>query len=423
MPARSNGKRVRDTMTAIPSAIVTSDPAVAPSLVPDIALCLSGGGYRAAIFHLGAVRWLNEIGWLPRLNRISSVSGGSILAGHLAYRFRNGWPAGPLTPEEWLEHIEEPFWQFVSHDIRTLPVLCRLVYWLPGLSSLLAPAEVLRREYVTHLLEGNDLELTALLKSPEFIFCATDMTFGVNWEASRKRVGDYMAGYVKPPPDWTLARAIAASSCFPPVFPPSRPRLPAENFRHGRYTKPDRLQKLAGIRLTDGGVYDNLGLQPAIRRKRVLVSDGGGLLEFTLVKNPFRRLIRYSELLQNGVGKLRKQWILRDFKARPRIKEGAYWGIGDRTARQPPFPDQEAVEQIAAIRTDMNAFTRAEFEILLNHGYLLAASNILQYAPQMLSRPIDPSSVKPPYPQWTDAARQERALRHSRKRLRPRWLR
>jgi NTE family protein len=115
-------------MTAIASAMVPSNPATASNPPPDIALCLSGGGYRAAIFHLGAVRWLNEIGWLPRLSMISSVSGGSILAGHLAYRFRKGWPSAPLTADQWQQQIEEPFWQFVSHDIRTRPALCRFVY-------------------------------------------------------------------------------------------------------------------------------------------------------------------------------------------------------------------------------------------------------------------------------------------------------
>jgi NTE family protein len=388
-----------------------------------IALCLSGGGYRAAIFHLGAVRWLNEIGWLPRLKRISSVSGGSILAGHLAYRFRAGWPSAPLTLGEWQELIEKPFRRFVGHDIRTLPALCRLVYRLPCLSSL-APAEMLGKEYVKHLLEGNDLELVALPESPEFIFCATDMTFGVNWESSRERVGDYMAGYIKPAPGkWTLSRAIAASSCFPPVFPPSNPRLPPEDFCRGEYDKDDRLQKIACIRLTDGGVYDNMGFQPALREKKVLISDGGGRMSFSLVEGFFGQLLRYSELLQNGVTKLRKQWIMRDFKAEPPVKEGAYWGIGDGVDRGSPFPDEEAGRQIAAIRTDLNAFTRAEFEILLNHGYLLAASNIIEYAPQMLSEPIDPSSVKPPYPEWTDTARRERALRYSSNRLWPVCLR
>lgn len=51
-----------------------------------IGLCLSGGGYRAAVFHLGALRRLNEFDILARLKTISSVSGGSIISAHLATR-------------------------------------------------------------------------------------------------------------------------------------------------------------------------------------------------------------------------------------------------------------------------------------------------------------------------------------------------
>src|SRR5687768_12952897 len=52
-----------------------------------IALCLSGGGFRATLFHLGAVRRLNEFGILSGVEVISSVSGGSILNGVLATRW------------------------------------------------------------------------------------------------------------------------------------------------------------------------------------------------------------------------------------------------------------------------------------------------------------------------------------------------
>ena len=49
-----------------------------------VALCLSGGGYRAMLFHLGVIWRLRDAGWLERLDRISSVSGGSITAAVLA---------------------------------------------------------------------------------------------------------------------------------------------------------------------------------------------------------------------------------------------------------------------------------------------------------------------------------------------------
>src|SRR5256885_16974551 len=55
--------------------------------IPDsVGLSLSGGGFRATLFHLGAIRRLNEFGILAKLTAISSVSGGSILNGFLASR-------------------------------------------------------------------------------------------------------------------------------------------------------------------------------------------------------------------------------------------------------------------------------------------------------------------------------------------------
>src|SRR5215467_15944014 len=55
---------------------------------PGIALCLSGGGYRAMVFHLGALWRLNEAGLLKKLSRVSSVSGGSITAGMLGLKWK-----------------------------------------------------------------------------------------------------------------------------------------------------------------------------------------------------------------------------------------------------------------------------------------------------------------------------------------------
>src|SRR5713101_3107047 len=64
----------------------TDDPIAHPT--PGVALCLSGGGYRAMLFHLGALWRLNQFGLLKKLVRISSVSGGSITAGVLGFRWK-----------------------------------------------------------------------------------------------------------------------------------------------------------------------------------------------------------------------------------------------------------------------------------------------------------------------------------------------
>src|SRR5664279_3585758 len=64
-----------------------------------IALCMSGGGYRAMLFHLGSLWRLNELNYLPKLNRVSSVSGGSITNGILALNWSKlGFDANGLAP-------------------------------------------------------------------------------------------------------------------------------------------------------------------------------------------------------------------------------------------------------------------------------------------------------------------------------------
>src|SRR4051812_22804313 len=82
-----------------------SDPSVLQPEQEGIALCLSGGGYRAMLFHVGAIIRLNELGVLPKLDRISSVSGGSITAGMLAV----GWKKLRFNVGGVAENLDECF--------------------------------------------------------------------------------------------------------------------------------------------------------------------------------------------------------------------------------------------------------------------------------------------------------------------------
>lgn len=66
----------------IPVERIPGDPE-AFEATRGIGLCLSGGGYRAMLFHLGTLWRLNSVGYLPKIGRVSSVSGGSITAGML----------------------------------------------------------------------------------------------------------------------------------------------------------------------------------------------------------------------------------------------------------------------------------------------------------------------------------------------------
>src|SRR5215211_5098602 len=104
------------------------------ALIPDeprrrrqgVALCLSGGGFRAALFHLGALRRLNELGILSQVDVISSVSGGSIFAAHLAERIPI-WPEPGDMVATWEEAVSASFQSFVRKNRRTGPVFRRLI--------------------------------------------------------------------------------------------------------------------------------------------------------------------------------------------------------------------------------------------------------------------------------------------------------
>jgi len=240
--------------TIDPESITT----VAKSKRQGIALCLSGGGYRAALFHLGATRRLHELGILPQVRSISSVSGGSILAAFLATQMVKYGLVDGLRFQDWDQQVARPFRAFVQNDLRTLPVLLHSPWnWLLP-QARVRHLEWLYRQHLT------DLTLGDLPARPNFIFCATDLTFGVSWIFERARAGDYQAGYLKNATHWPLARAVAASSCFPPIFGPLLVGARASDFRKGNYCKPDREQLLARLSLSDGGVYDNLGQQPVI---------------------------------------------------------------------------------------------------------------------------------------------------------------
>src|SRR4030095_7010414 len=69
-----------------PVSLIETD-SIARKPDPGIALCLSGGGYRAMLFHTGTLMRLNELHYLPILDRISSVSGGSIASGVLGFHW------------------------------------------------------------------------------------------------------------------------------------------------------------------------------------------------------------------------------------------------------------------------------------------------------------------------------------------------
>lgn len=98
-----------------------------------------------------------------------------------------------------------------------------------------------------------------MISYPEFFFCATDLLFGVNWKFHWEESGDWAAGYSDLFGEWPLVRAVVASACFPPIFGPMPLNLKRGQLKRGRYSNSALIPFLS---LSDGCVYDNIGLEP-----------------------------------------------------------------------------------------------------------------------------------------------------------------
>ena len=373
-------------------------------------LCLSGGGFRATLFHMGALRRLNELGVISTLDTVSSVSGGSITAAALATALAAG------APLDWDARVVAPLRAFTSRDRRTAAVFARLLPWNWFRSD--TGVRVLERSYAAQL---TPLRLAALPARPNFVLCATDMQFGVNWTFERGRIGDFQTGYAQPPAEWPLALVVACSSCFPPIFNPRKLRLDPARFAGGKYAAGrvrDRLVR--GMRLTDGGDYDNLGLEPVWKsRQVVLVSDGGAPFDVSEDRGLIWRVERYAAIAQNQGHAVRVRWLIDSFQSNQ--FRGAYWGVASAPssydASYPGYSKELATDVISRIRTDLDAFSDAEAAVLENHGYWLAEAGLRKHVPELAG--ANPAPPRAPHPEWMDETKVRTALSDSSRRAIP----
>jgi NTE family protein len=406
--------------------------------LPRHALCLSGGGFRAALLHLGALRRLNELGVLVRLDTISCVSGGSIIGAHLAQVIHDRGRLDDVIPDsEWELQVAQPFRALTARNLRTDPLKQRLFRpW-----NWLRPSTAVKALAARYEAELTGLRLDQLPERPNFVFCAADLTFGANWVFENSRVGDYQAGYRRPAPPLLLARAVAASSCFPPVFDPMPLGflgLKPNDLKGGDAAKaslhtPEQLARrddlVRHLALNDGGNYDNLGLEPVWFKGStsapppvILVSDGGATFDFAATRFFHQRLMRYPAVLGNQVTNLRRRWL---FAAHAQgTVRATYWGVGsapesyDETRAggfqaEAGYPKGLAGDVIAEIRTDLDAFSLGEIAVLENHGYLLADAAIKRWLPDLATSGAE---LRIPHPEWMDEAKVRDALRTSSKR-------
>lgn len=325
-----------------------------------VGLALSGGGFRAAAFHLGVFRKLAALGLLQKIDLISCVSGGSIAGAYLALNWR-----APNVLDD------------LDNYLATRSIAVESV-----IGGILDPFESrldkLAGTYDRDLFGGKSM--AAFLNGPRIYLNTTNLATGnlfffVAGAGGRSEFGEHELGVVEAP-DFSIARAVAASSAFPPVFPPLR-------------LGPDVYPPAARcdyVTLSDGGLYDNMGINPTLRARNALdyliVSDGGK--PFSIKAGPTESS---ALVLREALDIMMEQIRGLEFdRLEHRHKAGAgptpLWFSIDSAEGEQQAGDAAFASSIG---TNLKALNAAERAVLSRHGGALVESRIRRYAAELIA--------------------------------------
>lgn len=330
-------------------------------------LALSGGGYRAMVFHAGALIRLNEVGLLRKIRRISSVSGGSITSGVLATSWSKLSFADDVATN--FDIVVDRLRKMANTSVDAGAIIGGIL--LPGSVS-----DRVAKAYDDVLFQGATLQSLpdeSEPGNPHFVFNATSMQTAALWRFARNYMGDYRVGLVEKPLV-PLAKVVAASSAFPPVLSPmtidiSQPVVRSE----GADLHREPFTETAV--LSDGGVYDNLGIETISKRYRtLLVSDAGRNIapEESPHTDWARHALRVLDTVDNQVRSLRKRHLIDSYLRGDH--DGTYWGIATRfgdygLADDPLGCANRNPGPLAATPTRLEAMPRNLQDRLMNWGY------------------------------------------------------
>ncbi|HEY3054586.1 MAG TPA: patatin-like phospholipase family protein [Thermoanaerobaculia bacterium] len=223
-----------------------------------IALSLSGGGYRAAAFHLGVLSFLHEVNIIENVRALSTASGGTIVGAFYAQCLAEGLAFGE-------------FFSRMYAFLRDVDVIDAALARMPDHGKLIVAAADVYADLFTVTL-GKIRSSRDHLE--EISFNATDMRNGLAFRFVKTANRHVRSGNREMPLDDDLAASlrladvVAASACFPGAFEPIL--FPAD------FGVPfDR-----HVALMDGGIYDNQGIDSLLlvrsRREeidRIIISD------------------------------------------------------------------------------------------------------------------------------------------------------
>jgi NTE family protein len=306
---------------------------------------------------------------------VSSVSGGSLAAGVLAARWsRLRFVDG--VADNFVDEVLAPLRALASRTLDVRAVVLGVL--LPG-----SPANRLAGALRRHAF--GDTTLQDLPDAPRFVFNATSLQSGALWRLSKPYAWDYRVGEV-PRPRIPLADAVAASSAGPPYLSPFVLRLDALRPGSGEDLQVEPYVSRAVV--TDGGVYDNLGLETVWKNcATVLVSDAGGKLGADPDPPHFwlTQMLRVLSVIDNQVRSLRKRQLIASLRAG--VREGAYWGIRSRVADYGLADALEFPRDLPHVRTRLARLDAATQELLVNWGYVICDTAMRRHVVPAAPRP------------------------------------
>lgn len=380
-----------------------------PLTRPRLALALSGGGIRAAVFHLGVLRQLAEQGLLEKVAYVSTVSGGSLLAG-LVFRYSGyTWPSSERFLGE-------------TYTALTDVLLGADLQWRYLARLFLLPWNWARFAFRANVLaetirDAWDIQetLERLPAAPVWAINGTTMETGRRWRfrgdsaAAGESVfdmGDGELGYTTAN-TFPIASAMATSAAFPGGISPLRLSTRKKTWTKPNYDVPGHPSNKVPARygayhIADGGVYDNLGLEPLFDISRnsirvesgcdcVVVSDAGaplGIQRWHFVAQVLGFSKRTADIMSAQTRNLRVRGFVHFLATNPGmgvlldISQSAAEAISRaRTRRDVVVPRELAghrfltkseVDKVARYETTLSPPSRPNFALIERHGYEVA---------------------------------------------------
>lgn len=362
-----------------------------------IGLALSGGGYRATLFGLGSLIRLNELGILKNISRISSVSGGSILNGYLAMR----WPELKFENNVATNFdivIVKPILNYCSKT-----TMSKFGMGLNLINPFSSNAKKIQKQYDKLLFSGKSFSsITNMPGAPQFLFYGTSFQTGASVRMVDSLLFDYNIGATDIS-DWNIATVVGISSAFPPVLSPVILRLKSTNWVESKWQKYFNDDEFKSeLKLCDGGLYDNLGIEcmwkkdlqklsdPLNKLNAVLaddidialVSDAGAPLfhKVDIKSSVTSQLSRLTGIMGNQIGALRKRHLISKFINGDDPLRGTFWGIstkiGNYNKPSSLTQDSDITKSLRGVPTVLSPLSDEEKGHLVNWAYALADSAI-----------------------------------------------